>query len=122
MFQNQFNGVNPYQNFNVPMQRQSENTLIRVTGLEGAKAYQMPPNSTAALFDGGEDIMYIKSTDGAGFPTIRVFRFEPIESMPDAPGQVSREEFDSLRKEFEDVKQLIQRAGAKSKQHKAEAD
>lgn len=105
MYQNTFQnfGAFPIQN----MPRQSENNLIRVTGIEGAKAYQMPPNSTVALFDGGEDIMYIKATDGAGFPTIRMFRFEPIDTPQSVSNQVSREEFDSLRKEFEDVKQLI---------------
>ena len=41
--------------------------LIRVTGMDGAKAYQMPPNSVVPLFDADNDIMYIKSTDGAGF-------------------------------------------------------
>lgn len=46
-----------------------------VTGIDGAKAYQMPPNSVAALFDDANDIFYVKSTDGAGFPTIRVFDF-----------------------------------------------
>ena len=40
--------------------------LIRVTGIDGAKAYQMRPNSAVALFDGAEDIFYLKSTDGAG--------------------------------------------------------
>lgn len=49
--------------------------LIRVNGLEGARAYQMPPNSVAALFDANQDLMYIKATDGAGFPSIRVFSF-----------------------------------------------
>lgn len=39
--------------------------LTRVTGLEGAKAYQMPANSTVALFDNNDDLMYIKTTDGA---------------------------------------------------------
>lgn len=42
-------------------------TLTRVTGIDGAKAYQMPPNSTVALFDNNEDLMYIKITDGAGY-------------------------------------------------------
>ena len=58
--------------------------LIRVTGLDGAKAYQMSPNSAVALFDGAEDIFYLKSTDGAGFPTIRVFRFEEVTATPAA--------------------------------------
>lgn len=66
----QFNLAQPYSN--------PANQLIRVTGLEGAKAYQMSPNSTVALFDNNEDIMYVKTTDGAGFPTIRTFKFEEI--------------------------------------------
>ena len=46
--------------------------FVYVTGLDGAKAYQMPPNSEMPLFDAGGDVMYIKTTDGAGFPTIKV--------------------------------------------------
>lgn len=111
---------NPYQNYQQPYQMQSmyqrpmqsaaENTLIRVTGLEGARAYQMAPNSTVALFDGGEDIMYIKSTDGAGFPTIKVFRFEPMVDEPMQPQTdfVSRIEFEDYKRGVEEyVKQLI---------------
>lgn len=74
--------------------------LIRVTGLEGAKAYQMTPNSAVALFDGNEDIFYIKTTDGAGFPTIRAFKFEPIETNTSSVEYVSRSEFEALRKEI----------------------
>ena len=46
--------------------------FVYVNGIEGAKAYQMPPNSEMPLFDAGGDVMYIKTTDGAGFPTIKV--------------------------------------------------
>lgn len=74
--------------------------LIRVTGLDGAKAYQMTPNSAVALFDGNEDIFYIKTTDGAGFPTIRAFKFEPIETNTSSVEYVSRSEFEALRKEI----------------------
>lgn len=124
---------NPYQNYQQPFQMaqpyqrpitQPENTLIRVTGLEGARAYQMAPNSTVALFDGGEDIMYIKSTDGAGFPTIKVFRFEPVrESEPmQAQGDyVSRIEFEDYKRGVEEyVKQLV--SETKPKRGKSSAD
>lgn len=57
--------------------------LIRVTGMDGAKAYQMPPNSVVPLFDADNDNMYVKSTDGAGFPTIRAFAFQPVEDKPE---------------------------------------
>ena len=71
--------------------------LIRVTGMEGAKAYQMPPNSAVPLFDADSDVMYVKTTDGAGFPTIRAFEFKPIEDPASATGSdqyVTRAEFD----------------------------
>lgn len=86
--------------------------LIRVTGLEGAKAYQMTPNSAVALFDGNEDIFYIKTTDGAGFPTIRAFKFEPIETNTSSVEYVSRSEFEALRKEIREyAKHNIPRDG-----------
>lgn len=53
-------------------QQQPIHGFVYVTGLEGAKAYQMPPNSEMPLFDSGGDVMYIKTTDGAGFPTIKI--------------------------------------------------
>lgn len=84
--------------------------LIRVNGIDGARAYQMNANSTVALFDSNSDIMYIKTTDGAGFPTIRSFRFEEMTSGTDE--YVSRKDFESFRKEMMDyAKQLIPTAG-----------
>ena len=91
-------GVNPY----MPQARQPAMELTRVTGIQGAQAYQMPPNSTAALFDSGCDIMYIKTTDGAGFPTIRTFEFKPYEepaAMP-APEYATKADLMALREEL----------------------
>ena len=72
--------------------------LIKVTGIEGAKAYQMPPNSVIPLFDANNDVMYIKSTDGAGFPTIKQFTFSPIEEQPQVNevDYIPRSEFNIL--------------------------
>lgn len=83
--------------------------LIRVTGIDGAKAYQMTANSTVALFDSGSDVMYIKSTDGAGFPTIRTFKFEELHGNPDQVAEyVSKEEFETFKKEMKEyAKQLV---------------
>lgn len=93
----------PYYNFQQPLYssqssyqnsyQQSVN-LIRVTGYDGAKAYQMPPNSTTALFDSNDNLMYIKTTDGAGFPTIRTFRFEELR-----PTQMSVSNGDFISRE-----------------------
>lgn len=97
-YQPQFN--NPYFNGN------NNNQLTRVTGIEGAKTFQMFPNSTVALFDSNEDLMYIKSTDGGGFPTIRTFKFEEVTNTPkqDAPvdlsNYITREELVEILKDY----------------------
>ena len=88
----------PYgqQSYPQPMVQQPVNGLVSVTGIEGARAYQLPPNSAMPLFDAESDVLYLKTTDGAGFPTVKAFSFAPIESEQPQAGQVSREEFDSL--------------------------
>lgn len=95
--------------------------LVRVTGFDGAKAYQMPPNSNAALFDNNEDIFYVKTTDGAGFPTIRAFRFTPMETQTPANDFVTRAEFERLRQEVLSYgKQPISEHSPESTQQSAE--
>lgn len=117
---------NPYsmQNWGQTNQfTQPQNTaqqLIRVNGIEGAKAYQMPPNSTVALFDTNSALMYIKMTDGAGFPTIRVFPL--VEHLATQNNEqntaefVTKSEFENFKKELmENVKSID--AKSTNKQH-----
>ena len=122
MFQNPYVSLMPPQNqyYNQQMnnqqflpQTQTQN-LIRVNGIEGAKAYQMNANSIVSLFDANEDIMYIKSTDGAGFPSIRTFSFTEVKEENKPTQQVdyiSREEFEEFKKELmNNGKQSISRS------------
>ena len=121
MFQNPYASLmtqNPYYNYpinNQPIFSQNQvQNLIRVNGIEGAKAYQMSANSTVSLFDANEDIMYIKTTDGAGFPVIRTFSFSEIkeENKPvEKVDYISRQEFEEFKKELmNNGKQSIQRS------------
>lgn len=91
---------------------QQGNGLIRVTGMEGAKAYQMPPNSVVALFDGNDDVFYIKTSDGAGFSTIKPFRFMPVEETVaptvNANEFATRQELASLQQQIEEMKGMIE--------------
>lgn len=87
-------------------QTQQRDGLIRVTGMQGAKAYQMPANSRAALFDDTDDIVIIKMTDGAGFPSYRRARLDWIEDEPESDS-VTRKEFDDLRSSINELKGLI---------------
>lgn len=113
MGQNQF--YNPQMMNPTPVQPQEQTqNLIRVNGIEGAKAYQMPANSTVALFDSNDDVMYVKSTDGARFPSIRTFKFEEVTETTKSEEKqdyISRKEFEEFKKELMDNgKQSIQRS------------
>ena len=122
MFQNPYASLMPQQNqyYNPQMNNQQiypqiqTQNLIRVNGIEGAKAYQMSANSIVSLFDANEDIMYIKSTDGAGFPSIRTFSFTEVKEENKSAQQVdyiSREEFEEFKKELmNNGKQSISRS------------
>ena len=80
--------------------------LVSVTGIEGARAYQLPPNSKMALFDADSDVFYVKTTDAGGFPTVRSFSFTPIEQvapMPPIADYVPRSEFDKLARVVDDL-------------------
>lgn len=96
---------------------QPTNQLIRVAGIEAAKAYQMPANGTLVLFDNGSDIMYVKTTDSAGFPSIRTFAFTEIKDEPTTTQNdyVSKEEFEQFKKEVKEYgKQFISRPKQKA--------
>lgn len=112
--QNQFYQQPAMNNQQFFQQQEQSQNLIRVNGLEGAKAYQMSANSTVALFDANNDLMYVKSTDGAGFPSIRTFTFSELQEEPKAEQNVdyiSREEFEEFKKELmNNGKQSIQRS------------
>jgi hypothetical protein len=96
-------------------QNQQTVDLIRVTGMEGARAYQMPPNSRAPLFDDTDDIVIFKMTDGAGFPSYRRARLAWIDDSQPAEPAVSqdyltRKEFEKWKESFENGKQSVRKS------------
>lgn len=110
--QNQY--YNPQMNNQQFFQQEQPQSLIRVNGIDGAKAYQMSANSTVALFDSNEDIMYVKTTDGAGFPSVRSFKFVEMTNetkKTETVDYISRQEFEEFKKELmNNGKQSISRS------------
>ena len=53
-----------------------------MNGKNGAEAFQMPPNSSIILLDESAPLIWLKMTDGAGYPTITPYRIEPLKSEP----------------------------------------
>lgn len=52
------------------------NQYAIVNGLEGAKSYNLPPNSSMMLMDSSNPYVYMKNTNQMGQATIRCFKLE----------------------------------------------
>ena len=80
------------------------NGINWVQGIEGAKAFQLPPNANAQLLDSENDgIFYIKISDNVGMCTLRTFRYEEITeqakpTLTDLSEYVKKSELEELIK------------------------
>lgn len=95
---------NPYQpinqNFSTFQQKQE---VIRVSGENGAKAYPLAPNSSVLLLDETAPIIWLKTTDGASYPTITGYNIIPIEESKEIEANV----YSDLEKRIERLEQAI---------------
>lgn len=64
------NGVQQMQN----MQGFSGSNIISVTGIEGARAFNIAPNSSVLLLDGENPVLYLKTSDSIGMQKITMYR------------------------------------------------
>ena len=83
--------------------------VVPVKGIEGAKAYPIGPNCRVPLFDDSEDILYVKTTDTNGFPSIKAYDLnERVLIDENSPSAVSLNDIRSLiREELMNVKEDI---------------
>lgn len=101
MYQYQYPYGNNYMNIGqqtMPQQTMPQQ-IIKVNGENGARAYQMMPNSSVLLLDENNPIVWLAQTDGAGYKTVTPYNITPY-APPEAP------DFNSLSdrlKRLEDV-------------------
>lgn len=122
------NGYTPYyptQNMqNVPMTQQNPPTggIVWVQGEAGAKSYLVAPNTTVQLWDSEAQVIYLKSADASGMPSIKTLDYT-IRDLPtqNTPTQkvayatkdeltVLQEEINKLKKEFRHGESSVQNA------------
>ena len=67
--------------------------ITKVNGENGAKAFQMPPNSSIILLDESNPKVYIKETDGASYPKLSKYKLVPDDddSLPEDKGVVEKQ-------------------------------
>ena len=68
-----------YQNYQQQFQPQ-QNTINWVQGIEGAKAYPVGAGNSVLLMDSDSSLMYIKSADNTGMPSLKVYEYKEVES------------------------------------------
>lgn len=54
---------------------QQNNPMIWVQGETGAKSYLLAPNTTLPLWDSENQIVYLKSTDASGMPSMKILDY-----------------------------------------------
>ena len=67
---------------NVNQYQAQPQQIIKVSGEPGARAYQMPANSSVLLLDEQQPVVWLKTTDGAGYPQLTPYKIEPFEPEP----------------------------------------
>lgn len=95
----------PQQQIQQPQQMNSN--LIWVQGEAGAKSYLVAPNTTVQLWDSEAQVIYLKSADASGMPSIKTLDYtiraenQPVQTVQSVEhNYISREEFDALKSDL----------------------
>lgn len=56
-------------------QQQNQNGIIWVQGEAGAKSYLVAPNTTVQLWDSEDKVIYLKSADASGMPSMKILDY-----------------------------------------------
>lgn len=106
--------------------QQGGNSIIWVQGEAGAKSYLVAPNTTVQLWDSENQVIYLKSADASGMPSMKVLDYkireaaQPMQqtqviSQPQPHGDfVTREELMAFEKQIrEQISALMPKEGKK---------
>lgn len=70
----QYQPANPPQ-YQPTNQQTQNNSIIWVQGEAGAKSYLVAPNTTVQLWDSEKQVIYLKSADASGMPSMKVLDY-----------------------------------------------
>jgi len=94
------NYFNPYQNYMTPQTNTQKLEIVRVNGRNGAETFQMPPNSSTLLLDESNPVVWLCTTDGAGYKTITPYNVTPYKD----PKEIN---FSSLEERIKKLEEIV---------------
>lgn len=90
--------MNPYQQAVQPAQPPTQ--VVKVNGEPGAKAYQIGANSSALLLDESGLMVWLVTTDGAGYKTVNAYDIKPHYEQP-------KPDFGTLESRIERLEMIV---------------
>ena len=92
----------PQYNQYVPsyMQPPQRMEIVRVNGENGARAFQLPPNSNVLLLDESAPLVWLVQTDGAGYKTATPYSIAPYQAQ-------SPPDYSSLEERIKRLEEMI---------------
>lgn len=113
--QQQFDqGIQPVQFSNQRYNINNFPPMIWVQGESGAKGYMMPNNTTLPLWDSEANVVYIKSVDMYGKPSLTILDYEERvveqEEKPKKSQYATKEQVDALIEQFDSFNEKLNNA------------
>jgi hypothetical protein len=114
----------------IPMQTMAQptqtNDMIWVLSEVEAQSYPVAPNNSVILWDKNNDVVYIKSVNMQGVPSMRVLEYKErtADNAPKTPDKheckcgdkfVLKKDFQALQSEFEALRGELEELKAKTK-------
>ena len=109
-------------------QSQMNNGIIWVQGEASAKSYPIAPNSSVPLWDSEANVIYIKSADMSGMPSIKILDYTMRDIAPKSPEIQAQSEFATkndisiLEKEISSLKSKFERMSGTADKRKERTD
>jgi len=110
-------GYQPVNSYQIQPQaqqpQQTTNGIIWVQGEAGAKSYLVAPNNSVTLWDSEAQVIYVKSADASGMPSIKILDYtirnqEPNRAPPtDFKSFATKDDISLLEKELNTLKSQI---------------
>ena len=96
--------------------------ITKVNGENGAKAFQMPPNSSIILLDESNPKVYIKETDGASYPKLSVYKLVPdTDEKKEEEEKVSEGQIKKLEERIAVLERFVTNSKAIAAKNEAKA-
>ena len=90
-----------------PAQQQNQG-LIWVQGEQAAKSYLVAPNTTVQLWDSEEKVIYLKSADASGMPSMKILdytiRGDTGDHVEPSAEYATKDELNALAEKIKDLR------------------